>query len=228
MARLHIHEGIKEGIMTNTLPTSPFPEVPPAQHLLALMFGTVQAHLIRVAAQLRIADLLQDGPQSIAMLAEATGADASALARVMRALTDLGLVVETPIRQFICTPLGNLLRSDTPDSLRNYALLLGSEWLTRPWPRLLQSVQTGTSVFEQVFGAPLYDYLQHDPDAAAIFNDALTSISQQEAIALREVYDFSTVRTLVDVGGGRGLLLATLLQTYPLLHGILLDFPSVV
>lgn len=153
--------------MTNAMPGSHSLDVPPAHHLLAMMFGNVQTQLIRVAAQLRIADLLKDGPQPIAALAEATGTDASALTRVMRALTDLGLVVETATRQFTCTPLGNLLRSDTPDSLRSYALLVGSEWLTRPWPNLLQSVQTGTSAFEQVFGTPLYEYVQQHPDAAA-------------------------------------------------------------
>lgn len=214
--------------MTNAMPAPHSPDVPPAHHLLAMMFGNVQTQLIRVAAQLRIADLLKDGPKPIAALAEATGTDASALARVMRALTDLGLVVETATRQFTCTPLGELLRSDTPDSLRSYALLVGSEWLTRPWPNLLQSLQMGTSAFEQVFGMPLYEYMQQHADAATVFNDALTSISQQEAIALREAYDFSAVRTLVDVGGGRGLLLATLLQAYPSLHGMLLDFSSVV
>lgn len=228
IAMLHVHEGIKKGIMTNALPASYSPDVPPAHHLLAMMFGTVQTHLIRVAAQLRLADLLKDGHKSIAELAEATGTDASALTRVMRALTDLGLVVETATRQFTCTSLGDLLRSDTPDSLRSYALLVGSEWLTRPWPNLLQSVQTGTSVFEQVFGTPLYEYMQYHPDAAAVFNDALTAISKQEAIALREAYDFSEVRTLVDVGGGRGLLLATLFQAYPLLRGVLFDLPLVV
>jgi hypothetical protein len=214
--------------MTNALPASPAPDVPPAHQLLAMMFGHVQTHVIRVAAQLRIADLLQDGPKPLAALAAATGTDAAALARVMRALTDLGLVVETATGQFTCTPLGDLLRSDTPDSLRSYALLIGSDWLTRPWPHLVQSVHTGTSVFEQVFGTPVYEYIQHHPEAAAEFTDALTSISKQEAIALRAAYDFSGIRTLVDVGGGGGLLLATLLQAYPRLRGVLFDLPVVV
>lgn len=190
--------------MTDAMPTSPVSDVPPAHHLLAMMFGHVQTHLLRVAAQLRLADLLQGGPKPLAALAEATGTDAAALARVLGALTALGLVVETEAQQFISTPLGDLLRSDTPDSLRSYALLIGSEWLTRPWPSLLESVQTGTSAFAQVFGMPLYAYLQHHPEAAAVFDDALTAISQQEALALREAYDFAAVRTLVDVGGGVG------------------------
>ena len=214
--------------MTNTLPAPHSPAVSPTHDLLSMLFGMVQTQLLRVAAQLQIADLLKDGPQPLATLAQATGTDASALARVLRALSDLGLVEETATGQFICTTLGELLQSDRPDSLHKYALLVGSEWITRPWPDLLQSMQTGTSAFQQVFGAPLYEYVQHHPDAAGVFNDALTSISQQETLALQEAYDFSSVYTLVDVGGGRGLVLATLLQAYPSLRGILFDLPSVV
>jgi len=213
--------------MTKTLPTSQSPDVSPAHHLLAMMFGTVQAQLVRVAAQLRVADLLKDGPQPIAALAEATGVPASPLARMLRALADLGVVRETETDQFVCTPMGELLRSDTPDSLRQYAILTGSEWIASPWPKLPQCLQTGTSAFEQVFGSPLYTYVQQHPEAA-VFNDALTAISRQEAVVLRDVYDFSAVRTVVDVGGGQGLVLATLLETYPSLRGILLDLPPAV
>jgi predicted transcriptional regulator len=209
--------------MTKTLPPSQSPDVSAAHHLLAMMFGTVQAQLIRVAAQLRIADLLKDGPQPITALAEATGIPASPLARVLRALTDLGVVEETEADQFRCTPMGELLQSDTPGSLRHYAILTGSEWIVSPWPKFLQCLQTGTSAFEHVFGSPLYTYIQQHADAAAVFNDALTSISQQEAVVVRDVYDFAAVRTVVDVGGGQGLVLATLLEIYPSLHGILLD-----
>ena len=214
--------------MTKTLPTSQSPEVPPAHLLLAMMFGTVQAQLVRVAAQLRIADLLKEGPQPMAGLAEATGIPSSPLARVLRALADLGLVQETIADQFSCTPMGELLRSDTPDSLRQYAILTGSEWIVQPWPKLLQSLQTGISAFEQAFGLPLYSYVQQRPEAAAVFNDALTAISRQEAVVLRDVYDFAAVCTLVDVGGGQGLVLASLLEAYPSLHGILLDLPPAV
>jgi O-methyltransferase domain len=214
--------------MTTTLPTSPSPNVSPAHRLLAIMFGTVQAQLVRVAAQLRIADLLKDGPQPIVALAEATGIPSSALARVLRALVDLQVLREPENDCFACTPMGDLLGSDTPDSLRQYAILTGSEWIVQPWPQLLHSLQTGTSAFEQVFDRPLYTYVQQHPEAAAVFNDALTAISRQEAVVLREVYDFSAVRMVVDVGGGQGFVLASLLETYPSLHGILLDLPPAV
>jgi hypothetical protein len=88
--------------MTNAIPASPAPDVSAAHHLLALMFGHIQTHLIRVAAQLRIADLLQDDPQPLAVLAEATSIDTAALTRVTRALTDHGLVAEPATGQFTC------------------------------------------------------------------------------------------------------------------------------
>lgn len=214
--------------MTKTLSPSQSPEGSPMHQLLAMMLGTVQAQLVRAAAQLRIADLLKDGPQSIATLAEATQIPATSLARVLRALAALCLVQETAPDLFISTPMGELLRSDTPDSLRQYAILTGSEYIVQPWPQLLQSLQTGISAFEQVFGLPLYGYVQQHPGAAAVFNDALTAISRQEAVVLKEVYDFTAVRTVVDVGGGQGLVLASLLETYPLLHGILFDLPPAI
>jgi hypothetical protein len=95
--------------MTHAMPASPAPDASPIHRLLAMMMGTVQTQLICVAAQLWIADLLKDGPKPIATLAEATGTDASALARIMRTLTELGLVTETETHQFTCTPLGDLL-----------------------------------------------------------------------------------------------------------------------
>lgn len=199
----------------------------PAQNLLAMLMGNVQTQLIRVAAQLGLADLLKDGPKGVEELAKATGANVSALHRVMRALVDLGLVVETDAKKFRTTSLGALLESDAPNSLRAYAILAGAEWLTRPSAHLLRAVQTGTNAFEHLFGMSLYDYVRQHPDAAAVFNEALTSVSKQEAIAIRDAYDFSAVSTVVDVGGGRGLLLSTLLETYPSLRGTLLDLPTV-
>ena len=88
--------------MTNAMPASLAPDVSRAHHLLALIFGHVQTHLMRVVARLRVADLLQDGPQPLAVLAEATSTDTSTLARVMQARTDLGLVAEPARGQLTC------------------------------------------------------------------------------------------------------------------------------
>ncbi len=214
--------------MTDVLPAQQAPAVPPAHPLLAMMLNAAQSQLLRVAAQLGIADVLHEGPKTVPELAAATGTQASALSRIMRALLCLDLVAETAPQQFTCTPLGTLLQADTPTSLRGYALLFGSPLFFQMWPQLLHSVHTGASGFADLFGTDAYAYLQHHPAEAAMFYEAMTSVSKHESRTICEVYDFSTCRTVVDVGGGRGFLLATLLQTYPSLQGILLDLPQVV
>jgi hypothetical protein len=213
--------------MTNSLSVPASSPESPVHALLAMMLGAAQTQLLSVAAQLRLADLIQAGTTSITDLAATTGTAVPVLSRVMHALTRLGLFVETAPQQFTCTPVGALLQSDTPDSLREYAIHFGHPALFRTWPHLLHSVHTGTSAFEDLFGISVYTYLQQHPADAAVFYEAWTSVSKQEARALCAVYDFSACQTVVDVGGGRGFLLATLLQTYPALQGILLDLPAV-
>lgn len=109
--------------------------------------------------------------------------------------------------------------------LRDYAKFMGSVWLHQTWPHLPESVQTGGSAFEALFGQPVFTYMQSHPGEAAEFNAAMSAITRQESVVLQAVFDFSTTQYLVDVGGGLGLLLATLLRAYPSLHGILLELP---
>ena len=199
----------------------------PAIRLLAMMLGVTTTQSIGLAAQLGIADLLEGGPKTVDELAVATGAQPRALSQVMRALTALGVFAETTRGCYARTPLADLLRTDAPHSLRGYALLMGSEQFARMWARLPHAVRTGRSAFEEAFGTDFYAYLRQAPDFGATFGEAMTSISRQEAAALRDAYDLSSCRVLVDVGGGRGLLLATLLQAYPSLRGVLLDLPPV-
>jgi hypothetical protein len=213
--------------MTSSISAASSSHESPAHVLLAMMLGAAQTQLLSVAAQLRLADLVHAGTTCLADLAAATATAVPTLSHVMHALTRLGLFVETAPQQFACTPVGALLQSDTPESLREYAIHFGHLVLFRTWPHLLHSVHTGTSAFADLFGMSVYTYLQEHPADAAVFYEAWTSVSKQEARALCAVYDFSASRTVVDVGGGRGFLLATLLQTYPALQGILLDLPSV-
>ncbi|HXV84939.1 MAG TPA: methyltransferase, partial [Candidatus Binatia bacterium] len=195
--------------MTDPTQTQQSTDISPAHQLLPMMLGVAQTQLLRVAAQLGIADLLKGEPKSLEELAEVTDTQAAALLRIMRALIHLGIFAETETGKFICTPLGELLQADNPNSLRNYAILMSSDWLNRVWSNLLHSVQTGESAFEDVFGVNFYAYFQEHPDAGTVLNNAMTEISKQEGVALRDAYDFSAFHTVVDVGGGRGLLLAT-------------------
>jgi O-methyltransferase domain/Dimerisation domain len=200
----------------------------PVQQLVAMIYSAAQAQVIRIAAELGIADLMKERPSSAAELAEATGTQEATVARLMRTLTGLGLCTVTESGRYTCSPLGELLQTDHPYSLRHYTLLINTERFFQAWPTLLYSLRTGQSGFEKTFGMTPYASFQQHPDEAAIFSPAMTEMSRQEATAIQQVYDFSTCHTVVDVGGGQGLSLASLLQAHPALHGILLDLPHIV
>ena len=179
-------------------------------------------------ARLGIADLLREGPKGAEQLATEARVHAPSLYRVLRALAGVGIFAEGEDGRFGLTPMAEPLRSDAPDSLRDYILLVGEEWNWRLWPHLLHSVETGRPVFERVHGMWLFDHLARHPEAAAIFDAAMTSRSGQENEVIASTYDFSGLRTVVEVGGGHGSLLASILRTNPGLRGILFDQPQVV
>jgi hypothetical protein len=93
---------------------------------------------------------------------------------------------------------------------------------------LLENVQTGKSAFEQVHGMRVFDYLQAHPEEGRLFDTAMTESTARDAGEIAACYDFSDMRILVDVGGGQGLLLASILQAYSQLQGILVDLPEVI
>jgi O-methyltransferase domain len=130
-------------------------------------------------------------------------------------------------RQFALTGLGAGLRADVSGSVRSIVLMLLDESKWEAWGRLMYSVRTGETAFDHVHGIGMFDYLHAHPDSAAIFNAAMTSNTAQSGAGITGAYDFSGIRRLVDVGGGHGLLLATVLQGYPAMHGVLFDRPEV-
>ena len=199
-----------------------------ALHLLSMALGVAQTSVLCTAAQLGLADHVKDGPQSVAALAEATGTHPPTLTRLLGVLVHLGLFVEPAPGQFACTPLGALLQTDAPQSVRHFVMLIGGEWYGPTWPQLAHSVRTGTSAFESVFGMNVYSYLPQHPAALAVFQQTMSDLSADEGLAVRDAYDFARCHTVVDVGGGRGGLLAILLQAFPSLQGILCDLPVVV
>ena len=106
-------------------------------------------------------------------------------------------------------------------------LLLGeSHW--RPWGHLLHTVRTGETAFDHAHGTGLFDYLAGHPEVAAVFNAGMAGNSPAHARLVAATYDFSEMSVVVDVGGGRGRLLATILERYPRLRGILFDPPHVI
>jgi hypothetical protein len=192
-----------------------------------MLTGFWVSQALHVAAHLGIADLVKDGPRSAAELAQATGTHGQSLYRLLRALASVGVFAEDEAGRFGLTPLASCLRTDVPGSQWAAALVNGKE-LYRAWGDLLYSVQTGHNAFEHLFGKPVFQYLAATPQAAELFDQMMTSVHGAETAAMLEVYDFTPLGTLVDVGGGNGLTLAGVLAKDPLLHGILFDRPDVV
>ena len=194
--------------------------------LMPLINGFMAARVVHVAAELGIADLLAAGAKSTETLAGEAGANVPALHRLLRALASLGVIDELEPGRFALNEMGEQLRSGVPDSVRNLALMFGSERVWRSWGELRHSILTGTPAFRHVFGVEAFEFLARDPKQAAVFNEAMAEITRQVAKDLVTAYDFASFSKIVDVGGGNGTLIATILDSAPKLRGILFDSSS--
>lgn len=181
-----------------------------------------------MAAQLGIADLLKDGSKSNDELAITTGVDAKSLYRLLRALASVGIFAEGISGYFELTPLAECLQSDRNNSLRAYAIKSGQAWEWQPWGYLLESVKTGKPVIKNIFGMDIFDYLANDASAAKLYNQAISNFSEKQDVAITSGYNFSFIRNLVEVAGGRGTLIASILKANLTMQGILFDLPHVV
>ena len=201
---------------------------PSPQAVMArLLTGYWISQALHVAAHLGIADLLDNGPQSVAHLTKSTGAHERSLYRLLRALAGEGVFLEDAQGRFGLTPLGECLRSDVPNSQRSMAILNGEEHY-RCWGELLYSVQSGQTAFEKLYGQPIFPYLAAHPRQARIFDEGMVGVHGAETKAMLDAYDFCGIGTLVDIGGGNGSLLAATLQRHPSLRGLLFDRPDVI
>ncbi len=188
------------------------------QRIRQLVTGYQAARALLAADELGVVELLESGSKSVEELAHATGTHASSLYRFLRALSTVDLVEEDSERRFSLGPLASGLRDAARIGVESY----------RAWTELPFSLRTGKAAFPEVFGKPFYDYLSGDEARAARFDSALAAVSREWAPAVLEAYDFAAVGTVADIGGGRGTFLATLLEAYPAMNGVLLDMPQVV
>jgi hypothetical protein len=196
--------------------------------LLQMINSYRMTQLIYVSAKLGIADLLKDGPRHSDELAKLVGADQRSLYRLLRALASVGIFSEIQPDYFTLTPCGELLRTDIQGSMRAVALMNGEPWTWRTWESFLDTIKTGDPQFARVFGSSFYEYLEHQEDAKDIFDSAMTNFSELQDSTLVTGYDFSSIRCLVDIGGGRGKLITSILTANPNLKGILFDLPRVI
>jgi len=185
------------------------------------------SRLVHVAAELGLADHLAAAPLTADELAGRTKTHAPALYRVLRSLASLGLFTEDASRRFSLTALGEALKSGAPGAARASILTLGGEPIATAWQQLIYSVRTGKPAFEEAHGKPIFPWLAEHPDEAALFGETMINFHGAEPAAVASAYDFSGYSTIVDVGGGTGNLLTTILAKYPQSRGMLYDLPHV-
>jgi hypothetical protein len=202
--------------------------LPPQLALFQMIAGHYLSHAIYVAAKLGIADLLSNGPQHYEELAKATKTHAPSLNRLLRMLAAAGVLAEKEHGGFELTPIGEWLRSDIPASRRASALLFAGPMADKAWGGLEYSIQTGGIAFDHVFGMNAFQYIGQHPEEAAVFNQAMTASTTQAAAAVTSAYDFSSSGTIADIGGGHGVLLATILKAHPASRGILFELPHAI
>jgi hypothetical protein len=196
--------------------------------IFKLIGGYRISQALDVAVELGIPDLLFAGPKHCDDLAAKTKTHAPTLYRILRFLAGAGLFNEIGTREFELTQLGSTLRADIPGSICPAVRLWLNESHWLPWGHLLHSVRTGQHAFNHAHGMGVFDYLRKNADLSAIFNATMTTGSTRLGSGIVKYYDFSGIRKIVDVGGGHGFTLATILASNPTLHGVLYDLPDVV
>jgi hypothetical protein len=199
-----------------------------AATLRELANGLRVSQALFVAAQLRVADHLSQRPLDRFELATATGADAAALGRLMRALCAVGIFEEFRSGQFALRPVGQFLRSEVAGSYRAGVLFHAGAVRWRCWSELLETVRTGGSASERLLGKPIFEFYATDAEQSRIHDDAMRAASASHAEILLDALDFAGNDVVVDVGGGTGELLAAILAANRDLRGTLFDLPDVV
>ncbi|MBB5357040.1 putative transcriptional regulator [Rhodanobacter sp. ANJX3] len=202
--------------------TSPLPE------LIQMIWGFMASQAIYVASCLEIFDFLSNGEKSSNELAIDCEVSADALGRLLSFLSSLDLLFENSSGHYSLTERGDYLRSGHSQSIRGMALLYGQSFFWEPWGNLLETVKTGKPAFDRIYGEGLFDYLEKNPSAAAIFHIAMEGGSKISLQSALDAYDFSIFEKIVDVGGGSGAFLRGILKKNTRSKGVLCDLPSVV
>jgi C-methyltransferase len=202
--------------------------IPQAVVLDHMVLNVVVARCLYVVAELRIADSLRDGPRHVDDLARDAGVHPDALYRFMRTLASVGFFCETTDRCFASTRLSECLRADAPGSMLATAQYVGADWMFAGWASVMTTVRNGKTYHENMHDKSFFSWYDSNPECRRIFDDAMASMSTMAIPTITAAYDFSSLETIIDVGGGEGGLLAAILRKTPHLRGTLFDLPHVV
>ncbi len=196
--------------------------------MLEMILAHRRSTAICAAAQLGIADHLEDGPKTSEELASLLHVREDPLYRVLRALAGLGIFHEGANRAFSQTPLSGLLRTNAAPTLRHAAMMQMDDWQLHSFQAMRSSIENGRPALENLYGKSFFEYLPAHPDLEFRFNRAMTDLSSGDAPALVAAYDFSRFGHLADIAGGTGNMLAAILSSAPELRATLFDRASVI
>jgi hypothetical protein len=197
----------------------------PSARLFDLMSGMMRTQTIAAIAGLGVPDAIAEGITGTDALAREVGADADALRRMLRLLEADGLVTQDPPGEWRLTETGELLRDGVEGSMRQLAMFFGTETY-EAWAGAMTSLRTGEPAFAARFGSPFFEWLQAHPVRGRSFDRAMSGTSNLRLATLLS-RDWSDAATVVDVGGGNGMLIEALLEHVPGLRGITFDLPQV-
>lgn len=196
------------------------------EKLTQLVLAQMGTQVIAAAARLGLADLIGDAERAATDLAADRRADPESTTRLLRAMAALELLVEPRPGWFALTPLGALLRTDRRDSMHAMARMFTDRTMLAGWDRLDDSVLSGKPTFDDLHGTDFFTHLASQPELSALFNTFMSQNTLTAATVTSACYDFGRHRTIVDVGGGDGTLLATILRGHAKPRGVLFDTPA--
>jgi hypothetical protein len=185
----------------------------------------IAARCLHVVAEYGVADAVGAEGSTPAEIASRTELNADALDRMLRLLAAHGVFAHAPNERYVHTPASDLLRSAHPQSLRSYVRMNG---MASSWERFGELPTTARTGRPATNWASLVEYFAAHPEESAIFNAAMVAKSRAVLPAVAAAYDFGSFRTIADVGGGRGHLLAAILERVPAAAGVLFEVPHVI
>jgi hypothetical protein len=196
------------------------------------IFGRWRSQILYAGVKLGVFDIVSSKPMGQVEIATELDLDPALSYRLLRALGSLGLLNEDHNRRFSITPMGELLRSDNPQTLRAIALLEEGPEHYAIWKHLSTMVKDGKQDgFVREFGERIFDYAAHHPSYAEVFNQAMSSYSAMQTRWILEAldeYDFSRIRHICDIGGGHGHLSCNILLRHPHIRGTVLEMEQVI
>jgi O-methyltransferase domain/Dimerisation domain len=193
-----------------------------------IFMGAAHTSLMHVAAQLRIADLLKNGPLTSEEIAKYTNTHVDSLDRVMQALVAINVFRRMPNGSYANNKVSSGLISDRAGSTRGFSEFLGMGPITQSWTDLPNTLKDGITSFDRIHGESLWDWMAKDPVALSNFVEGMNSMTELVSPAIATLYPFEDIKTLCDVGGGTGTVLAAALRKHPHLKGILHESPTLL